>query len=182
MNKRITAIMVITTLAFSGLAAHASCVVPRSTGRHDMPLILKSGPRAPFGGHNAAENIIGTWDVVYTTDPSSSPAGEALIQWHSDGTEWENINLPVLDGNICLGSWKAVDRSHVSRNHVGWLYDGTGTLIGYFDETETDEVAPDGNSYTGVNTTTVNLYPIPPATAPTVMVTTGTATATRISP
>ncbi len=34
--------------------------------------------------------------------------GRAFIQWHSDGTEWENINHPVLGGNICMGSWRAV--------------------------------------------------------------------------
>jgi hypothetical protein len=104
---------------------------------------------------------VGTWHVVYTTEGSTS--GEAFIQWHSDGTEWENINYPVLGGNICMGSWKTVDRSHVFRNHFGWLYNN-GLLAGYFNETETDEVAWDGNSYTGLNTTTLNFYPVPPAT------------------
>jgi hypothetical protein len=80
-----------------------------------------------------------------------------------------------------MGSWKAVDESHVSRNHVGWLY-ANGLLAGFFNETETDEVAWDGNSYSGVNTTTLNFYAVPPATTPTVIVLTGTATAKRIAP
>ena len=48
-----------------------------------------------------------------------APAGEAFIQWHSDGTEWENINFPILGGNICMGSWKQSDANHVFRNHWG---------------------------------------------------------------
>ncbi|HTV78273.1 MAG TPA: hypothetical protein VMF03_08450 [Steroidobacteraceae bacterium] len=183
MNRVLAGIAVTATLSLAGLSAHAGCLNHASRQQPYVPFVLKDGPRGPFGGHNAAENIVGTWDVVYTTDPSSAVTAEAFIQWHSDGTEWENINYPILGGNICLGSWKAVDRFHVSRNHVGWLYDGTaGNLIGYFNETETDEVAQDGNSYTGTNTTTLTFYPVPPSTTPTVQVVTGTATAKRIAP
>jgi hypothetical protein len=181
MNRFLVGTAVSSTLALSGMAAHASCVDPRSSGPQVAPFVVKHGPRSPFGGRNAAENIIGTWDVVYTTNPSSSPSGEAFIQWHSDGTEWENINYPVLGGNICMGSWKLVDESHVSRNHYGWLYNA-GALAGFFNETETDEVAWDGNSYTGTNTTTLNFYPLPPASTNTVIVISGTSTATRIAP
>jgi hypothetical protein len=130
-------------------------------------------------GHNAGENIVGTWLVNYTTE--GFPPGAAFIQWHSDGTEWENINHPVLSGNICMGSWKAVDYSHVFRNHFGWLFNN-GVIAGYFNETETDEVAWDGNSYSGLNTTTLTFYPVPPETKPTVIVLNGTASAKRIAP
>ncbi len=64
---------------------------------------------------------------------------------------------------------------------AGWLFNN-GVIAGYFNETETDEVAWDGNSYSGANTTTLNFYPVPPATTPTVIVLTGTATAKRIAP
>lgn len=181
MNKVLIGTAVAAALAITSVAAHASCVDPRVQSQPPGAFVFKHGPRAPFGGHDAAENIVGTWDVVYTTNPSSSPSGEAFIQWHRDGTEWENINYPVLGGNICMGSWKAVDRAHVSRNHFGWLYND-GNLAGFFNETETDEVAWDGNSYTGTNTTTLNFYPVPPATTGTKVVLTGTATATRIDP
>jgi hypothetical protein len=158
-----------------GFTARAGCVDPRITSQHTAPFNFS------LGAMSAHENIVGTWHVVYKTDPSPSPSGEAFIQWHSDGTEWENINYPVLGGNICLGSWKMVDKWHVSRNHFGWLY-SNGLLAGYFNETETDELAWDGNSYTGTNETTLNFYPVPPATTPTVIVLTGTAAATRIAP
>jgi hypothetical protein len=181
MNRFLVGSAVSATLALSGMAAHASCVDPRASSPQVAPFVNRHHPGAPFGGRNAAENIVGTWDVVYTTNPSSAPSGEAFIQWHSDGTEWENINYPVLGGNICMGSWKVVDGSHISRNHFGWLYNA-GALAGWFNEVETDEVAWDGNSYTGTNTTTLNFYPMPPATTNTVVVLSGTSTATRIAP
>lgn len=78
-----------------------------------------------------------------------------------------------------MGSWKMIDRSHVSRNHYGWLFNNE-LIAGYFNET--DELSWDGNSYTGNNTTTLNFYPAAPATTPTVIVLTGTASAKRIAP
>jgi hypothetical protein len=178
MKRTYIAAAAVAALALTGLSAHASCVDPRNAGSQAAPLNF-SRPSQPQFGQNAGENIVGTWHVVYTTEGAIS--GEAFIQWHSDGTEWENINYPVLGGNICLGSWKTLDRWHVYRNHFGWLYNN-GLLAGYFNETETDLVAFDGNSYSGSNTTTLNFYPVPPATTPTVIVLTGTATATRIAP
>jgi hypothetical protein len=58
------------------------------------------------------------------------------------------MRVRVLDGNLCMGSWEQIDRWHFYRNHYGCLY-SNGMVIGYFNETETDVLAPDGNSYTG---------------------------------
>ena len=179
MKRFLIGTTVVATLMLSGLPARAGCVDPRSPSQQASLLSLDPGPMPSRAGHDAGENIVGTWLVSYTTE--GFPPGAAFIQWHSDGTEWENINHPVLGGNICMGSWKTVDRSHVFRNHYGWLFNN-GVIAGYFNETETDEVAWDGNSYSGVNTTTLNFYPVPPATTPTVIVLTGTATAKRIAP
>ena len=181
MKRYLLATAATAALSLTGLAAHASCVDPRGGSPQTSPFSSSVEHLAPFGGRNAAENIVGTWDVVYTTNPSTAPSGEAFIQWHSDGTEWEYINYAVLGGNICLGSWKALDQSRVSRNHFGWLYNG-GVLAGQFNETEVDEVAWDGNSYTGTNTTTLTFYAVPPATTPTVVVLKGTSTAHRLAP
>jgi hypothetical protein len=137
-------------LAASGFSAQAGCADPRVSGSvHQIPpTVLKamSGARAPQG-ENAADNIVGTWLATYTVEGSAF--GQAYIQWHSDGTEWENINLPISGGNICLGSWQAVDAKHVARNHWGWLYTD-GNVSGYFNETETNKVARNG-TYTGTN-------------------------------
>jgi hypothetical protein len=170
----------VAALSLTGLAAHASCADPRSAGP-SHPMVLNSGLMESHFGHNAADNVVGTWHVVYTPAGSTTESGEAFIQWHSDRTEWENINYPVLNGNICMGSWKVIDESHVFRNHFGWLYNN-GLLAGYFNETETDQVAWDGNSYSGTNETTLHFYPVPPATEGTTLVLVGTAKATRIAP
>ena len=137
--------------------ADASCMDPSSaTGQgslHQSPTLALNAPGSPapaWGSEDARHKIVGTWQVAYAT--AGSVYAEAFIQWHSDGTEWENIDFPVLGGNICLGSWKAVGDDRVSRFHVGWLY-ADGILFGHFTETETDELSHDGNSYTGNNDT-----------------------------
>jgi hypothetical protein len=180
MKRILTGAAAIAALAFTGLSARAGCTDPRAPSQQGAfqkisPTVLQ---RLATAGRSeregAAENIVGTWHVVYTT--GGSPFGEAFIQWHNDGTEWENINFPILGGNICMGSWKPVDANRVTRNHIGWLYTN-GLLTGYFTETETDVVARDGSSYHGTNDQKVydlegNLVVEVP----------GTSAATRISP
>ncbi|HEY1836338.1 MAG: hypothetical protein WBQ17_14035 [Rhizomicrobium sp.] len=148
-------ILAASTLALvaSGLSAQAGCADPRNPAAaslHKLPAYLFPAPAAAAGAtsRNAAANIIGTWHATYTVE--DQPFGEAFIQWHSDFTEWENINLPVQSGNLCMGSWKAVDGKHVFRSHIGWLYT-KGKVSGYFTETETDKVAKNGTTYTGTN-------------------------------
>jgi len=176
MKKILVGAAVLAALTLTGLSAHASCVDPRVNSQPMGPLNFSHGAMPTHWGHNAGDNIVGTWHVIYTPEGATMESGEAFIQWHSDGTEWENINYPILVGNICMGSWKTVDQSHVFRNHVGWLYDGTGKLAGWFNETETVTVAWDGNSYTGSNETTLYFDGMPP------QILKGTASATRIAP
>jgi hypothetical protein len=185
MKKIIAGAAAVAALAV-GVTANAGCMDPRvaaqqGTTERMAPAELNQGPSARhWEGKNAGEKIVGTWYVAYTTE--GGPPAAAFIQWHSDGTEWENANLPVLGGNICLGSWIALDQTHVYRNHYGWLYNNDGVLVGYFNETETDVVAWDGKSYTGFNDTKFYFYPVPPATEVTTMESKGTATARRIEP
>ena len=181
MKSLFTGAAVAAALSLTGVSAHAACVDSRMAGSssvgHQFPAsILKGLIGNEFRGEGGArETIVGTWHVSYTVE--GAPFADAFIQWHRDGTEWENINLPVLSGNICMGSWKAVDRSHVFRNHWGWLFTD-GVVTGYFNETETDTLSWDGNSYTGTNDT--KFYDL--TTGAKTMELTGTATARRIAP
>jgi|HubBroStandDraft_4_1064222.scaffolds.fasta_scaffold676663_1 hypothetical protein len=160
--------------------AGAACMDPNAAsgqgGLHQVPTLALNAPAAQssFGTEGAAQKIVGTWQVSYATQ--GTVYGVAFIQWHSDGTEWENVDFPILGGNICLGSWKAVGGNKVSRYHVGWLY-ADGALFGHFIETETDIVAWDGNSYTGNNDT--KMYKLDGTMFNEVV---GTSAATRISP
>jgi hypothetical protein len=174
MNRILMGTAVVAALTISGLS-RANCMDPSNAGAPMGPLSFNHGALPAHGGNNAAENIVGTWHVIYTPEGATKESGEAFIQWHSDGTEWENINYPVLNGNICMGSWKPDGQWQVSRNHVGWLYMG-GSLAGWFNETETDVVARDGNSYRGTNVTTLYFTGMAP------QVLKGSAAATRIAP
>ena len=140
--------------------AGASCVGPSPLPQHTLVTPSKPAalaPRLAAGGQpgrvedngrhgGLVDRIVGTWQVMY----GGPLAGQAFIQWHSDGTEWENIDFPILGGTICMGDWRAVDENHVRRSHVGWLFTN-GNPSGYFTQTETDEVARDGSWYRGTN-------------------------------
>lgn len=139
------------------ISAHAGCVDPRSAkpgAAHVIPAYMlpkaRAGAAAAPDGL-ASRKIVGTWLVTYTSE--GQPFGQAFIQWHDDGTEWENIDMPIANGNICVGSWVSVDRRDVSRNHIGWLYTD-GDLSGYFTETESDHL-DSVNAYSGTNDTKI---------------------------
>ncbi|HVT32590.1 MAG TPA: hypothetical protein VHE32_08080 [Rhodanobacteraceae bacterium] len=150
MNRNFALLATAAALALSSLSAHAGCVDPRvaaQTFANRMPPVLPLQKDAAMIDHHA-DGIVGTWQVSYTSN--GSPGGDAFIQWHDDGTEWENIDFPVLGGNLCMGEWRQIDNRRVRRSHIGWLYT-EGTISGYFTETETDTLARNGNSYSGVN-------------------------------
>jgi hypothetical protein len=168
--------------------AGANCADPSPLLRHPLltpprpaalaPRLAAGGPlgRAEDNGERQAgglrDRIVGTWVVTY----GGAVTGQAFIQWHSDGTEWENINHPTLAGNICMGDWRVVDENHVSRSHVGWLF-SSGNLSGHFIWTETDEVARDGSWYRGTNY--LRVYDL---NGTQVFAGAGTSEATRIPP
>jgi hypothetical protein len=133
-------------LTLFGLPANANCAYPSAgTEAETRQNIQLPAYRHHFADH---EGIAGTWLVDY------GPVGHAFIQWHSDGTEWENIAHPSIGGNICMGSWAATGPWTYFRNHFGWIFDSTtGLIAGYFNETETDTLSKDGNSYSGTNVT-----------------------------
>jgi hypothetical protein len=146
-------------LSLSGMAAHANCSDPGAGSEKQISL--------PAQHHIFAEqrDIVGTWLVNY------GPVGQAFIQWHSDGTEWENITHPTIGGNICMGSWVQTGPRTFFRNHFGWIFDSTGMIAGYFNETETDTLSKDGNSYSGTNVSIFydmdgNVVPAPGAPSP----------------
>jgi len=152
MNRNFALLAVAAALALSGITAHAGCVDPRvivqNAANRMPPVIAAAAKSAADVDHHDNDSIVGTWIVNYTS--GGNPAGDAFIQWHDDGTEWENIDFPVLGGNLCMGEWHPTGHRQVKRSHIGWLYTD-GTISGYFTETETDTLSHNGNSYTGTN-------------------------------
>ena len=156
MNRNFALLATAAALTLTGLSAHAGCVDPRvavQNAANRMPPVLPPAAKAAAGDdHHDNDSIVGTWIVNYTS--GGNPAGDAFIQWHDDGTEWENIDFPILGGNICMGEWQRTGHRQVQRTHIGWLYTA-GTLSGYFTETESDTLSHDGDSYTGTNDTKI---------------------------
>jgi len=141
-------------LALTGLSAHAACVDPRvpagTAPAHSLSNVSLPKAFAREGERGGPVSIVGTWLATY------SLGGEAIIQWHSDGTEWENINHPILGGNICLGRWEQTGRYTYVRHHMGWIYEvADAPASNYFLEDETAELAADGKSYSGTDTFTI---------------------------
>jgi uncharacterized membrane protein len=136
MKYTLTSAAIAAALTLTGISAHASCADPRAPAQqgvsHQMAPLFRQGPVAGNDSDkvSAGDRIVGTWLVTYT----GGLTGEAFIQWHSDGTEWENIDFPILGGTICMGDWKAIGDRQVRRSHVGWLYTN-GNPSGYFTET-----------------------------------------------
>ena len=53
--------------------------------------------------------IVGMWHVTFTAEgneagpPDGAPIDNALVTWHSDGTEIMASDRPPQDGNFCMG-------------------------------------------------------------------------------
>jgi hypothetical protein len=105
-------------------------------------------PMLQHDGAVGPDSIVGLWHVVYTTT-SGAPFGVSLKEWHSDGTEFENIDHSAVVGNVCFGVWKQIGFRTVRLHHTGWTFDGSGNPTGSFTIDETDTIAPNGMSYTG---------------------------------
>jgi hypothetical protein len=139
-------------------------------------------------------SMVGMWHVAFTAetaDPATAPPGtmidNALVVWHSDGTEIMNSIRPPQDGNFCLGVWKKTGAYTYQLNHFAWFAKqfptgpndpGTdiGPSVGPTHITEFVTLNPDGKHFTG--TFTLVAY----STTGAVMQTfTGTLAGTRVT-
>jgi len=112
-------------------------------------------------------SIVGMWHVVFTGQSYNGgpypdmyqPVDNALVIWHSDGTEIMNSARPAQDGNFCLGVWKHNGEGRYYLNHFPWKFnDTTGAPAGIgvpqdgVQLTEEVVLSPDGKSYSGTFT------------------------------
>lgn len=141
------------SLALLGLAllaganANAACGDPahsRPGVMPKMPVLTQPGGRL---GPTNSKSIVGLWHVTYTA--GGQFFYEAFDEWHSDGTEFENANVPPAIGNVCFGVWAQVAPRTVQLSHIGWAFDPSGDSIGTFTLAETNTVSSDGSAYQG---------------------------------
>jgi hypothetical protein len=112
---------------------------------------------------DTVEPIVGMWHVTFTAEGNSggpmdgTPIDNALIVWHSDGTEIMASGRPPQDGDICMGVWKkASGANQYNVNHFAWAGNdttnapnGIGNPQGPTRIIEKLTLSADGNSFTG---------------------------------
>jgi hypothetical protein len=117
-----------------------------------LPLVATANLAAVGGMPNSesSDSIVGLWHTNYTAE--NAPFAETFKEWHSDGTEFENVNHNPSIGSVCVGVWKMVGARTVRLHHLGFLFNADGTSAGSFVVEETDTLATPGRSYAGAFT------------------------------
>lgn len=105
------------------------------------------------------------WHVTFTAQgnesgpPDNTPIDNALVTWHSDGTELMNSGRPAPDGDFRMGVWKKAGKNTYQLNHFAWggndttnAPSGIGNPTGPTRIVEQGSVSPDGKHYTGTFT------------------------------
>jgi len=94
----------------------------------------QSGSLLPVSASSSDDPIVGMWHMTWTAEgntgsdapPDGTPIDNALVFWHSDGTEIMNSGLiPPQDGNFCLGVWEKTGKSRYKVNHIPWFGNDT---------------------------------------------------------
>jgi hypothetical protein len=124
------------------ISAHAACGVPRGAQFTQIKLPPLKAPSRP-----SPATIVGTWQTALSIN--DEVILRTLIQWHDDGTESDNADLPPTLGNTCEGSWVSTGPRKVHRYHLGWTFDANSNPSGMFVLTEDNKVAKNGNTYSG---------------------------------
>lgn len=144
MNRSILLSAAAVALVAGTVSAEAACGVP--TGARVAQIQL---PPLKFATTPSGDSIVGTWTT--TLSVNGSPILNTIIQWHSDGTEADNADIPPTAGNTCEGSWVSTGRRTVHRYHLGWTFDPSNGSApnGMFVLTEDNKLNPTGNRYQG---------------------------------
>lgn len=124
-------------------------------------------PYERFNTDDAAA-IVGMWHVTFTANTSNGDAipapgmmiDNALVVWHSDGTEIMNSIRSPQDGNFCMGVWQKTGDHSYYLNHFAWFANqwpnntnnGIGMPVGPTHITERVDLSPDGNHFSGTFT------------------------------
>jgi len=134
-------------LMAGSVSAQAGCGAPlggKAGVVHKLPPMRVSREEAAPLGYGS---IVGMWTnsiIVGGTTVATS-----ISTWHSDGTEFDNIDAPPIMGNICQGVWESKGVGKVQEHHFGWTFDQNSNPSGYFTLEQTVKLSHDGLSYSG---------------------------------
>ena len=146
--------------------ANAACGDPSKLGANLHRQSWKGSDGLQFGSllriSDSSDPIVGMWHVTLTAQgnevgpPDGTPIDNALVTWHSDGTEIMNSARPPQDGDFCMGIWKKTGKSTYKVNHFAWFSNdtanapsGIGNPTGPGRLFEEVTLSPDGKHYTG---------------------------------
>jgi hypothetical protein len=162
--------LAVISVCLLGTSANAECGEAKGLGAilHRQSLPNASGVQSgSLLRIDSAENdaIVGMWHVTFTAQgnelgpPDGTPIDNALVTWHSDGTELMNSARPPQDGDFCMGVWKKVGKRTYKLNHFAWLANdtanapsGIGNPTGPTRIFEEVILSPDKKHYTGTFT------------------------------
>ncbi len=142
MNRSILMSAAALALIAGIVSAEAACGLPRGGQATQIKL-----PPLKYATMPSGDSIVGTWTTALSVNDQIIL--NTLIQWHSDGTEADNADLPPTLGNTCEGSWVSTGHRTVHRYHLGWTFDANSNPSGMFVLTEDNKLAKDGNTYNG---------------------------------
>ena len=163
-------LMGLTTLCllFSSASANAACGAP-SAPIKPMAWHLQNQAgmfhTVGFEDDQPSDPIVGMWHVVFQANAINGQTvpsfvlDNAVVVWHSDGTEIMNSSRPAQDGNFCLGVWKHTGPRQYLLNHIPWAGNdpsnapsGIGNPQGGVQIIEHVTLNSTGNGYTGTFT------------------------------
>jgi len=170
MNLKLSMALGFVALAISAVpAAVGQCGIPAKAAKpaawhpqYGAARLVRAADDDPFRREDG-KSMVGMWHVIFTANTSkgasipSTVIDNALIVWHSDHTEIMNSLRPPQDGNICLGVWEQLDRSHYYVNHFPWYPNefpnatsgGIGDAQGPIQIQEWVKLSSDGDHFTG---------------------------------
>ena len=104
---------------------------------------LPAAEAAPLG----YGSIVGLWKNAWVV--GGQIAFYSIAAWHSDGTEFDNVDLSPTEGNICQGVWESTGIGRVLEHHLGWWFDANGNPGGYFTLEQRIKMDRRGLTYSG---------------------------------
>jgi hypothetical protein len=106
---------------------------------------------------DATDPLTGFWQVIFTSQgstgiPDGTVIDQALVQFHSDGTEVMNSSRNPETQSFCLGVWSSLGNSKYSVNHIPISWDQTVSTtqpLGLANIRETIVLHPNGTQFSG---------------------------------
>jgi hypothetical protein len=129
------------------VSAQASCGAPlggKAGVVNKLPHMNVSRTEAAPNGYGS---IVGMWTNSIIV--GGNVVATSISTWHSDGTEYDNIDAPPINGNVCQGVWESRGVGKVQEHHFGWTFDQNSNPSGYFTLEQTLRLSDRGLSYGG---------------------------------